>query len=329
MRIRRGFLNWGVFLVCLGAVPLAVQLGALDRELAGGILRLWPLILIGIGLGLLLRFTSLDALGGVVVAGTFGLLFGVLFAGGFPSAAAACASDSTASGRTIERSGTLGGELGLNVELTCAEMEVGRTPGGAWSANVRAGNQTPTIESTASSLDLRSASNGGWGPFGGAVREHWEVMLPTESNLSANITVNAGTLRATLGLGALRDVNATFNGADGVLDLGGYWGVSGPAVTLNSTLNASSVSLWLPGGVSSTANVTLNAASLEVCAPADVGLRITYDDTLSSQNFGAAGLVQSGKTWQSTNYPTATARAELHISANISSTTLNPAGGCQ
>jgi hypothetical protein len=78
-----------------------------------------------------------------------------------------------------------------------------------------------------------------------------------------------------------------------------------------------------------TGNVTVNAATFNLCAAPDLGLRINYDDTLSSQNFAQAGLAQSGKTWQSANYATATARAELHISANASTTNLNPAGGCQ
>ena len=53
MRVNRGLLNWGIFLVVLGAIPLAVQLRVLDPQLAADLVRLWPLILIGLGLGLL------------------------------------------------------------------------------------------------------------------------------------------------------------------------------------------------------------------------------------------------------------------------------------
>jgi hypothetical protein len=318
--VRRGFLNWGIFLICLGAVPLAMQLNVFDREVAASLLRLWPLILIGIGLGVMLRFSRAAALGGIVVAATFGLLFGALFATGFPSFAAACAGDGN--GTPVTRSGTATGSLELNVELTCGEMTVGRAPGGTWSVDVTAGSETPTIESTGSLLRLRSVTNARW-LFDTDTRETWHVTVPTEATLSGNITANAARIVATLGSGPVGAINATYNAAEGLLDLTGA-----SAATLNGTLNASTIGVILPRG-SFIANVTINASTLNLCSAADTGLRITYDDTLSSHNFASAGLTQSGKTWQSANYGTAAVRAELRISANVSTTTLNPAGGCQ
>jgi hypothetical protein len=201
-------------------------------------------------------------------------------------------------------------------------MAITRAPGAAWSVEVRAGHETPLIEATANHLQLRSVNHDRF-PFGTDQREQWQVVLPADNNINANLTVNAGTLDATLGNGSLSALNATYNAADGRLDLSGAGSTS-----FNATLNASSVALILPSS-SFNANVTVNAATLNVCAAPELGLRITYDDTLSSNNFSAAGLAQSGKTWQSANYAAAAARAELHISANVSTTNLNPAGGCQ
>jgi hypothetical protein len=320
MHVRRGFINWGIFLICVGAVPLAVQLNVIDRETAASLLRLWPLILIGIGLGLLLRFTRAQALGGLVVAATFGVLVGVFFAAGFPSAAGACNGDQT--GTPITRNGTVSGSLDLQVELTCGEMSVSRVPGGAWSVDVRAGGETPVIESSGSQLRLRSVTGQRW-PFGSDQRESWQVVLPSESSLSGSLTVNAGTLNATLGNGPIGSLGATYNAAEGRIDLSG----ANPA-TFNGTFNASTVGMILPSAAFN-GSITINAATLRLCSAPEVGLRITYGDTLSSQNFAQAGLAQSGETWQSANYASATARAELHISANVSTTTLNPVGGCQ
>jgi len=319
VNVRRGFLNWGIFLVCLGAVPLAVQLNVIDREVATSLLRLWPLILIGIGLGIMLRFSRAAALGGIVVAATFGILIGVFFAAGFPSFSGACTGDSN--GTPITRTGAVTGSLELNVELMCGEMTVGRAPGGTWSVDVSAGDETPLIASSLNQLILASAKQGF--PFGADQREIWHVTMPTESSLSGSITVNAAKIVATLGQGPLGAINVTYNAADGRLDLAGA-----SSATLNGTLNASTIGLILPSG-SFNANITINASTLNVCSAADTGLRITYDDTLSSQNFASMGLTQSGKTWQSANYSTATAHAEIHISANVSTTNLNPAGGCQ
>ena len=58
MHIRRGYLGWGVFLILVGAVPLAVRAGYLTDDQIGRLWSLWPLILIGIGVGLILRRTA-------------------------------------------------------------------------------------------------------------------------------------------------------------------------------------------------------------------------------------------------------------------------------
>src|SRR4029079_17884090 len=55
MHLDRRLLGWGIFFVLLGAIPLAVRAGLLDRALVGQWPLLWPVLLIGWGLGLLLR----------------------------------------------------------------------------------------------------------------------------------------------------------------------------------------------------------------------------------------------------------------------------------
>jgi hypothetical protein len=322
MHVRTGLLNWGIFLVALGVVPLAVQLNVLDRATASALLRLWPLILVGIGIGLLLRFSRAEALGGLLVAATFGLLGGVFLAGGIPSAGNCGGGQST--GPTLSRNGPAGSTLELIVELTCGDMTIDRATGGDWTVDVRAGDQTPTINASGTTLELRSVTVGGF-ILNANERESWHLVVPGETALAANMTVNAGVVRANLASGALRALNATFNGADATFNLAG---ATSDALTLNGTLNASSVGLTL-AAVPTNSNFTINASSLELCAAPEIGLRVTYEETLSSNNFAAAGLTQAGSTWQSANYATAATRADLRITANVSSTTLNPQGGGQ
>ena len=325
MRVRRSFLNWGTFLIGLGAVPLGVQLGVLDQAAASQLLRLWPVILIAIGVGLLLHFTPMDAIGGTLAAGTFGVLLGSVIAGGIPGAASACNSSSPAGSTPTQQSGQFSeGAASLNLELNCADVSVGRQAGQSWSVQVNADGQ-PIIESGATSLTVRSPSNTVFNPFGSDRHEEWQVMMPTEQALSTNMTLNASTGDLELGGGAISNVSATFNGSDVTLDL---LGEPTPAASLNTTLNASSVNVLLPLAQTN-GSMTLNAASLEMCVPDGAGIRIDYHGTLSSDNFAAAGLVQAGQSWQSTNFDTTGVRINLGITANVSSLTLNPAGGCR
>src|SRR5512146_371010 len=81
MRIHRGFLGCGVFLILAGSIPLAVRAGYLSDDQLQNVGNLWPLILVGIGVGLLLSRTRYGFLGGFIVAGTFGVMVGGLLAG--------------------------------------------------------------------------------------------------------------------------------------------------------------------------------------------------------------------------------------------------------
>ena len=82
MKLNRGRLNWGVFFIVLGAVPLAYHQGAVSLNALGDAWRLWPLVLVGIGLGFVLSRTPAYFVGGLVVAACLGLVLGSLFAVG-------------------------------------------------------------------------------------------------------------------------------------------------------------------------------------------------------------------------------------------------------
>src|SRR4051794_28247992 len=57
MRVNRGLLGWGVFFLVLGAVPLVVAYGGVAASTFDRAWQLWPLLLIGAGLGLVFART--------------------------------------------------------------------------------------------------------------------------------------------------------------------------------------------------------------------------------------------------------------------------------
>jgi hypothetical protein len=322
MRVRRGFLNWGFFLICLGAIPLAVQTGVLDRETASGLLRLWPVLLIGAGIGLILRFTQFELIGGVIVGATLGVLAGSVLVGGISAATVGCAGGAVG-GTETRREGTFSGAQGrVEMNLSCAQVEVSRTPGQGWNAMVTSAS-TPVAESDDASVVLRSGGGNSF-PLGRAA-ERWLVSLPADPTLSANVTVNAATGRVALGGGPLSDLSASFNAADVDLDLSG---TQASPVTLNGTFNASSATLRLPDG-DLIGDLDVNAGSVTICVAAETGLSIGYEGTLSSNNFGDVGMTANGERWQTPGFDTAANQVRLEIDANVSSTTVNRSGGCE
>jgi drug/metabolite transporter (DMT)-like permease len=54
VRLNSGFLGWGVFLVIAGAILLAIRAGLITPDQVGQVGSLWPVIIIGIGVGVLL-----------------------------------------------------------------------------------------------------------------------------------------------------------------------------------------------------------------------------------------------------------------------------------
>jgi hypothetical protein len=324
MYVRRRYLILGVFLLCLGAVPLAVDVGLLSAATAGDLARLWPLILIGLGLGVILRFSRIEVLGGIVVAGTFGLLLGTLLAGGV-GALGGCLGPGGGVTTATQSGSISSGTAEVQLEMTCGDLFVSRTAGNAWTLQSGGGDAQPYVEASTSHLAVRSDDTGN-SILSGRQRERWDLALPQGSSLALSFTLNGASGTFGLGAGPVGSVSGTLNGSDGRIDLSGATS-SGSSIGTSSTLNASSAVLILPSA-SVDGSITLNASSLTICAPSDAALHFMSSSTFSSDNFGAAGLRQVDGGWQTDNYGSAPQQVDLRLSANVSSLTLDRSGGC-
>src|SRR5450759_3024272 len=76
MRVDRSRFNWGVFLIVLGGVSLAYHQNAISSSVLMDAWRLWPLIVVGIGLKIVMSRTPAAFVGGLVVAVTVGVMAG-------------------------------------------------------------------------------------------------------------------------------------------------------------------------------------------------------------------------------------------------------------
>ncbi len=76
MTINRRLLHWGLFFVTTGAVVLAITGGLVTADGIATAFRLWPVLVIALGVGVLLRRTRLNAAGGIVLAVVPGLVLG-------------------------------------------------------------------------------------------------------------------------------------------------------------------------------------------------------------------------------------------------------------
>ena len=330
MHVNRGLLGWGVFFIALGAVPLAVQGGMLDAATARRAWELWPVLLIGAGLGIALRNTPWVALGSVVMGLTFGIIAGGVVGGGFgPSTPFAfCgvsgSAPSASNGQPI--TGTLGPEASVSLAVDCGDLTLASAPGSDWSIAWPAqGVSAPDLGSPDSrALDARFGQRHGFGVGDPAAR--WDVVLPKDSAMNVSVELGAGSVRANLSGAHVSSLAATVNAGDAHVDLSGAIGTS----SVTGTVNAGSLSVALPEpGATLAGELTANVGSVRICAPAGVPVRITMgSQALSSVNFAQRGMTQDGNTWTRGAWGSATSRIDLSVSANLGSITLDPEDGC-
>ena len=72
MHIRRGLLFGGLFFITVGGIELLVRAGTIDANRLDEAWKLWPLILVGIGIAILLGRSRVAVVGTVIAAGARG-----------------------------------------------------------------------------------------------------------------------------------------------------------------------------------------------------------------------------------------------------------------
>jgi hypothetical protein len=328
MHVHRGLLGWGVFFIVLGAVPLAVRAGVLDASSVAGAWQLWPLLLVGVGVGLVLARTSAALIGPLIVAVTAGLMAGGLLVTGIHGVGdgfAACGIGPGTDGTPFaEQRGTFGAEADISIRLDCGSVDVTSAPGSGWSvAGTSQDGRPPSTSSESDSLVVEPDSSRVNLASGAGVG--WAVTLPRNPSTSFDLQVNAGSARGTFDGMLLDQVSADVNAGSAFLDLG----EATDARSLDATVNAGSLTVILPVA-SLEGSLTANAGSIEICAPSGVDLRFhAGDNPLGSDHFEEAGLAQDGSTWSTPAFGLAQHQVELSTSANLGSITLNPDGGCR
>ena len=324
MRLDHRLVGVGLFFIVFGAVLLAARQGWIAAEIVGRAWQLWPLLLIGVGLTVLLGGRPGSQVGGLIVAASLGVMAAALVTtgGGFPFIG--CGADRTAT-PFATASGELAGPSRVDLSFRCGDLDVRTSPGAAWTVEGSSdGGRAPHIEGRDGGLRI-GADDGDDGLFGfGRSRERWTVILPTGVPLVLGVTLNAGSGKLNLEGAQVELVELVVNAGSVGLDLRDAASIGG----IESTVNAGSAVVWLPERAFE-GDLVVNAGSLSICAPEGVGLRLdTGDNPISSNDFGEQGLVNVGDAWESPTFATAPIRISLDVQANAGSLSLNPQRAC-
>lgn len=326
MNYNRGLLFWGLALITGGAVALAAQQGYIDRELLAGAWRLWPLILVAIGLSILLSRTPAAIVGTIVAALVVGTAGGALIAVG-PGIASCGGSEPVT---LVTRNGAFGEEAQVLLDFNCGTLDVGMeserllSAGNVWTvASGHNGGPAPTISADSDSLEVRSPSDSWFD----SSRQRWNVTLGPETTYQLDISPNAAETTIDLGGGTFTSVSIQPNAGSVLLDLTGA-----KVDNLDLSLNAGSASILVAEGADVSGSLSVNAGSIELCTPGSVVWRLTVEENITfSHNLEESGFGHDGDVWSYVpSYPggAVVSFVDLHIQGNAGSFTLNPEEGC-
>jgi hypothetical protein len=315
----RSALYVGAFLAAAGVVMLVGTTNAAAGGTITDLLRLWPLAVVAIGVGLLLRRTRVARAGILVAAIVPGLLVGGVVTAS-PDLDVVC--DRTAPARSAVHDGVLSGPADVRIDLACGSTTVRTVAGSAWHvATVDLGDQTAVIDAGGDRLHV--ASDDGRRRLGfGRGGDDWAIDLPTAAALDLDARVDAGRGSFDLAGARIGDLSVEVNAGAARVDLS-----DASVERLSLAVHAGRGRLVLPATGDIRGRLEVAAGSLELCRPTDLALRISGELTLADSTFN--GLVRVGDVWQTPDYPSATHRADLTVHAAAGSVVVDPQGDCK
>lgn len=320
MKLNQGLLFWGLALVTAGAVALAAQQGYLDKSALADLWRLWPLILIAIGVSVVLSRTPFAVIGTLVAALVVGTGGGALIAVG-PQVSLNC-SGALPTSLTTEN-GEFGSSADVSLDFNCGTLNVEVTDDADWTVESgRVDGDPARITADGDTLRVQTADESAWPD---ARRQLWKVSLPSGTTYNLDINPNAFDADVNLGGGTFTSVSIHPNAGSFVLDL-----TDADVADLELSLNAGSASITIGGPMEMGGTLSVNAGSIELCTADDVAIRLVVEDNITfSTNLEKSGLTQSGNAWSSSGFTAAADQVTLTVSGNAGSFALNPEGGCE
>ncbi|HET6379453.1 MAG TPA: DUF5668 domain-containing protein [candidate division Zixibacteria bacterium] len=325
MNINRGLLFWGLALITAGVVALGVQQGFLDRDALAGAWRLWPVILIAIGLSIVLARTPFALIGILVGALVLGVVGGAVISVG--PAFGECGGDAPDPGDLRQESGEFGADAAsVTLEFDCGELEVAMADGAGWQTRTGAsGDDQPQVNAGNATLEVRSPE--GELDFFDGGRQRWEIELGSDVTYDLSVDVNAGDADLDLATGRFSALDVNPNAGALRIDL------TGAAVEeLAVQVNAGATDITASADSRIAGRLGINAGAVELCVPADVPMRFDVEGVAFGHNLDddGHGLQEQGEdTWVTPGFTEADAVIDLRIEGNAGSFNLNPEGGCE
>lgn len=287
---------WGLLIIFVGVCLLMVNFGLMSSESFEQIWRLWPVVLIALGLSIMARGSN------KVVSGFLGILSFVILIGFFV-AFLHPATRPLLTKEVAETQKTIIAEP-LNEDATSAKIEIST---GAANLDISGGSSqliegevdsnfvsVETSRSQSNKIDnFKLNSKGTSFPFFHG-KNDWRLSISDQ--IPSELLINAGAVDANIDLAKTKTTKFTYKAGATTADI--KFGKEMDLIEAEINVGASTVTLNIPQ---------------------EVGIKITAKTGATSNNFTAFGLERNGDIYQSKSYDTFAKKIEINLQTGASS----------
>jgi hypothetical protein len=317
MRVQRGLLFGGLFFITVGAIELLVRNDTLDPARLDDVWMLWPLILVGLGIALLLGRSRLALVGTIIAAITVGAIAGGAIAtrgdwiGGF----AGCGGGPRPDDLTTSEAGGFNGPSTVDLSIRCGQLALHTDSGIGWTFGAAYRGPAPEVDAAVDQLRIRV-------PEGSGVRyQDWTVVAGARTLSQLKLQTNGATATADLAGASLQALDLQVNAGDVRVD-----GSDATVQGIDIGVNAGRLRITLDGG--SSGEMQVNAGAIDLCVPDAAALHFVVPSQITfATNLADRGLTQNGNLWTRAGSSDG-GSVDLAIQGNAATFTLDPTGGC-
>jgi len=283
----------GIFIIIVGVLWTLMSLGIIDWSIFEALFKLWPLILVVIGLNIIFKDNSIAK---VVVWLLF--LGTLVFYNNFISNNYQPGNNGATEHVIFEKKGeTSNAELKLAVGGI--KLDVGSTGANLMEADITKG-------------DIKNSIQYGNG------NENAEINLERKSFLDWNTRSMNDDCRVYLNKDVVWDMKAEVGAVKGTMDMSDL-----KVRKLDMNVGAGKLKLIM-GKLQDTSDIKINggASTFDMVIPKDAGIKIKMDGALNKTNFDELGLEKRDAYYYSHNYNQAEVKFDIDVNMGVGKLTI-------
>ena len=333
---RRGPSLWAIILILVGVIWLLAQADIITGEHLSVLFRMWPLLLIGIGLELLVGRQS-RALSTLIILGTIVILVGLMFVG--PSIGLAAHTEVTAAQYDVPLEGVESAQITVGVGVGELNVQALNDSSDLFNADIRYvgnvhydtsgsnGRTTITLENDTDNMSWFSLADI-FNLFDNGSDARWNIGISPD--VPVNLSLSTGTGSSDLDLTNLQLTGLDVNSGTGSITLT----LPATEASYQASVNSGTGSATIDVSRATAVNLRVNSGtgSVTIDVPDDAALRLdaqTGTGGISAPSFLERTTAEDDNitgdsgVWETASYAGADENARINIEFDGGTGSLN------